>query len=409
MSRAIQLPPAPVALLGGLAGAFANLRVYNALPTEQKWPVNILLGLYLILFAWAAASIYQTKFLQKPTKWFNRIAEKTGQRPVQLLYLLLAVLAALTACLASGTNNFVAADFWVMLLSWLAGIFLAMLGAWKPGEHPPKASRRTWLICAGLFAVSLAIRAVAAGSIPPLLNGDEASAGLSALRFIQDDINNIFGVGWFSFPAMYYAIQSVFIRLFGQTTFALRFSSALIGSLTVPAVYLIGKRIYSHRAGLLAALFLAGSHFHQHFSRIGLNNVWDAFWYVLVLGLLVDAWRNRRRQSYIFAGLAFGLAQYFYVSSRFLLIIIPIWLLAVSISSRRRWKDNRSHLLYFLLVFLVVAAPSIWFFAHDPGLTNYMAPFNRVDVVGDWLSRESEILEKPGWQILASHLYDSAR
>lgn len=409
MSQLRNIPPAPIALLGGLAGALASLRIYNALPAGQKWPANILLGLYLLLFAAAAASLYQLKFLQKPTQWLHRLSEKSGQHPIQLLFLLLAGFAALTASLAAGRDNNFAADFWVMLLSWLIGIALVVLGAWKPTEPRPTASRRTWLICIGLFLVSFAIRAVQMEHIPPLLNGDEASAGLSAIHFIEDRVDNIFGVGWFSFPAMYFAIQSLFIRLFGQTIFALRVSSALIGALTVPAVYLIGKRVYSHRAGLFAALFLAGSHFHQHFSRIGLNNIWDAFWYVLVLGLLVEGWRNRRRASYLIAGLSLGLAQYFYVSARFLLIIVPVWMLVVTITGRKRWKGNRANTLYFLLVFLVVVAPSIWYYANESGMTNFMAPFNRVDVLGDWLTRESELLDKPGWQIIAGQVYDSAR
>ncbi|MCB2178471.1 glycosyltransferase family 39 protein [bacterium] len=409
MSRVRNIPPAIIALIGGLAGVLACLRVYNALPVEERWTINILLGGYLLLFAGAAASIYGFRWMQSLLGWVGRLVERSGQLPIQWVLLTLGVMAALTASMATGTDNLIAVDFWVMLIGWLAGMVLVALGAWKPGEMFPKASRRTWLLCAGLFVVGFAIRVVDAGNIPPLLNGDEASAGLSALHFIEDGVNNLFGLGWFSFPAMYYAILSLFIRLFGQTTFALRVSSALIGALTVPAVYLVGKRFYSHRAGLLAAIFLAGSHFHQHFSRIGLNNIWDAFWYVLVLGLLVDGWRKRRRQSYILAGLGLGLAQFFYVSARYLFLIIPVWLLLVVITGYKRWKGNRANLVYFVLVFLVVMAPSIWYFVGGSHTDSYLAPFNRVDILGDWLVREVEITGEPGWQIIVHNLYDSAR
>lgn len=46
-------------------------------------------------------------------------------------------------------------------------------------------------------------------------------------------------------------------RYIGDSETALRFPSALCGTLAVPAVYLVASRLYSRREGLLAALFLA--------------------------------------------------------------------------------------------------------------------------------------------------------
>ncbi len=401
--------PAPVAIIGGIAGALAGIHLYLRLPQNEKWYANVLIGMFLLLFAAGAASLYEVKFLQKPFARLQIEIEKTGLQPLQGIYTLLAVMAGFTAMIATGTDNFIARDFWVMLVSWLLGIGLVVIGTWKSGEALPRLSQKTWMLVGAFFLVSFILRVIAADSIPPVLNGDEGSAGLSALRFIEDGINNIFGVGWFSFPALYYALQSIFIRIFGQTTFALRFSSALIGGLTVPVVYLVGRRIYNHRTGLLAAIFIAGSHFHQHFSRIGLNNIWDAFWYIVVLGMLVIGWRTQKRYAFIIAGLSLGFAQFFYVSSRFLLVLVPIWILLSAIFDRSNWKGNRFNILLMFLVFLVVSMPSIWIYAHDPGLNNFMAPFNRVDVMGEWLQNEVEILGKPSWQILAKQIYNSAR
>ncbi len=265
------------------------------------------------------------------------------------------------------------------------------------------------MIAGMLFIISTLIRAFAAEQIPPLLNGDEASAGLSAIQFVEGQTNNIFGVGWFSFPSFFYAVQSLSIRALGRTTFALRFTSALIGGLTVSAVYLVGKRIFSERAGLLAALFLAGSHFHNHFSRIGLNNIWDAFFYVVALGMLIDGWRSQRRMPFLVAGIALGFSQYFYVSSRFLLVLVPFWVVLMALVDRKGWRANRLNLLFMLFLFLVITIPSIWFFAQDEGFTNFMAPFNRVDLMGEWLDREVELVGKPAWRILAEQIYASAR
>jgi 4-amino-4-deoxy-L-arabinose transferase-like glycosyltransferase len=399
--KLVQIRPAPVAILGSLAVASAGLKTYTVIYEDQKWIATLVVILGLLLFIGGAAHVYRSRPLQKPIAWLSTLWNKTGQTSVQLVYLLLALLFGFISALAAGLDGSRALAPGISITVWLAGICLIVLGSWHPKEPLPRMSKKTLLISAGLFAASSLLRAWAATDYPPLLNGDEASAGLSAVRFIQGEADNIFGIGWFSFPSFYYAIQSVSIRIFGQTTFALRITSALIGGLTVSAVYLVGKRLFNQRAGLLAALFLAGSHFHNHFSRIGLNNNWDAFWYIISLGLLVDGWRNQRRSSFIFSGFAFGMAQYFYTSSRFLAGIFLIWLLAVLIFNRKRVRGNRLSIVLLLLCFLVVVLPSLWFFANDEGFYNFLAPFNRVDAFGDWLKYEIDSLQQPAWKILA--------
>jgi len=370
---------------------------------------NLVILIGLLVFSAGAASLYDKLRSKKLQQWKEKLILVSGQTATQLVFLGLALLAASITAIASRVDTFIIPDFGMVLAIWICGMGLAFVGAWKISETVPKISRRTLIIAAVLFIISTTIRAIATEKIPPLLNGDEASAGLSAIRFIDGSTNNIFGVGWFSFPSLYYALQSFFILAFGHTIFALRFPSALIGGLTVSAVYLTGKRIFSERTGLLAALFLAGSHFHNHFSRIGLNNIWDAFWYVLVLGMLLVGWRSQRRLPFLVAGLGLGFSQYFYVSSRFLLVLVPFWVLLLALIDRKSWKANRLNLLFCLLIFLIVTLPLIWFYLQDDGYYNFLAPFNRVDLLGDWLQREVELVGKPGWRILAEQLYASAR
>src|SRR5688500_19762850 len=52
-------------------------------------------------------------------------------------------------------------------------------------------------------------------------------------EFANNEWNNIFITGWFAFPSFFPFIQSLSIRLFGQTTEALRIPSAFAGALTV--------------------------------------------------------------------------------------------------------------------------------------------------------------------------------
>jgi len=397
-----------VAILGGLIVAATGMLTHLEIYADQKWLTTVVIVLGLLIFSLAVAAL-MFSILEKPLAWGEKISRKSGQTPTQLLYLVLGLMLALTSALAAGKDGMKALAPSLSILTWLGGMLLMIAGSWDPQEAFPRPSRQTLLITANLFVIATLLRAVASTSVPPLLNGDEASAGLSAVRFIDGSANNIFGIGWFSFPSFYYAIQSLSIRLFGQTTFALRFTSALIGGLTVAAVYLIGKRLFGQKAGLLAAIFLAGSHFHNHFSRIGLNNIWDAFWFLLSLGLLVDGWRNKRRSSFIFAGLSLGLSQYFYVSSRFLVVLVLVWLAVVVVLDKKNIRGNRFSVLALALVFLAVVLPTLWFFAHDQNLHNFLAPFNRVEALGDWLKYEMDLREKPAWKIVAGLVFTSAK
>jgi 4-amino-4-deoxy-L-arabinose transferase-like glycosyltransferase len=60
-------------------------------------------------------------------------------------------------------------------------------------------------------------------------------------------------------PPVYYLLLHMGMRLFGDSEFALRWCSLMIGLLVVPLGYLLGRTLFSRRAGLWAALLVAFS------------------------------------------------------------------------------------------------------------------------------------------------------
>ena len=67
-------------------------------------------------------------------------------------------------------------------------------------------------------------------------------------------------------PPLYYFILRLWL-VFGHSEFALRSFSSLVGTLTIPVVFLIGRVFAGTRAGLIAALLLATSVTHVAFSQ----------------------------------------------------------------------------------------------------------------------------------------------
>lgn len=90
---------------------------------------------------------------------------------------------------------------------------------------------------------------------------------------------------------------AVGIKMFGVTPFGWRFMSAVVGTLMVPMVALIGRHLLRSTArGGLAGLFLAVDGQHIVGSRTALLDIFLTFFVVIAFGLLLlDRVRSRRR------------------------------------------------------------------------------------------------------------------
>ncbi|MBI2039024.1 MAG: glycosyltransferase family 39 protein [Candidatus Niyogibacteria bacterium] len=84
-------------------------------------------------------------------------------------------------------------------------------------------------------------------------------------------------------PPLVFWIEHLSIGIFGENNFGMRFPSAVFGVASVYLLYLLGRRLYSERAGLIAALLLAITLNHNYISRLGMQEAYVIFF--LLLGL----------------------------------------------------------------------------------------------------------------------------
>ncbi len=337
--------------------------------------------------------------------WLGRTLAKIGGwlgvRDGQVIYVIASFLI--------GTVGALSIDFGPLLRApltnisiWLGSILLILLGTWRSdGARLPGGRAMLWGLA--LSVVAFALRGIATTTIPVALTGDEASMGISALAFIDGEANNPFTIGWFSFPALFYWMESLSIRLFGQTAVALRLPAALAGALTVGGVYLLGRAMFGRLTGTLAAIFLAGFHFHIHFSRLGLNNIWDGLAFVITLGALWYGWQKDQRAYFLLAGFWLGLAQYLYVSSRILFVVIPIWAGLGIFTDWERFKKNWGHLLSLGAMTLVIVAPLAWYFSQNP--QEFMAPLTRVRLTPEWIAGAAQSSGQAPWMVVANQVW----
>ncbi len=317
--------PAAAALLGGSMLVVAGLAVRKGIPTNELFWIWSLIGLGALAFAAAGNLINQRRLPDWVTRPSQTLARFLDVSAGQLVLLLLAPCFSLLAYLAAG-KLLQARHGAVATLVWLLAVTLVILGSWPFGkERLPRIGRGEWVLTAVFLLVAFLLRGTNLAGMPNTLSGDEAASGLVALAFRNGEADNLFTFGWYAFPSLYFPVQSLGIRLLGETTEALRITSAIGGALAVAVGYWLGRTLFDRFTGVLTAVYLTASHYHIHMSRIGLNNIWDSLFGPLAIMGLWHGWKTGRRSSFILTGVALGLGQYFYVSIRTLPIIFLVW------------------------------------------------------------------------------------
>lgn len=160
-------------------------------------------------------------------------------------------------------------------------------------------------------------------------------------------------------PPLYYALQHFWIPLVGWTEFRIRLLSAFFGILTIPLLYIAGRRFFGPWAGLGAALWATVSPLHIMVSRTARMYSLLAFLSLLSLYLLYEAWHRggwARWAGYILVTTA---ALYTHNWALFLLIAhngFALWMLI----RRREW--GRRLAPWVLTQIIIGLAYLPWFF-----------------------------------------------
>ncbi|MDO8585181.1 MAG: glycosyltransferase family 39 protein [bacterium] len=106
-------------------------------------------------------------------------------------------------------------------------------------------------------------------------------------------------------PPLVFAVQHVFMRVFGENNFAFRLPSALLGIASVYLLYAVGVLLFAPNVGVIAAALMAVTLNHVYVSRVGLQESYVIFFILLTSYFFIRALKNGR--DFMWAGVAFGL------------------------------------------------------------------------------------------------------
>jgi 4-amino-4-deoxy-L-arabinose transferase-like glycosyltransferase len=163
-------------------------------------------------------------------------------------------------------------------------------------------------------------------------------------------------------PYLSSVIQAIFMKLFGSDGYGWRISNACLSAAAVVLLYLFVRVFVSRRTALLAALFLALSHYIISFGKIGYNNLQALFVETLVLATAAWAVRTRRPVAFALLGAGMGFCLYVYPAALYV-VPLPVLLLLfymppVSRAAIGRWTVMA--VSAFILVVPLLVQPGYW-------------------------------------------------
>lgn len=138
-------------------------------------------------------------------------------------------------------------------------------------------------------------------------------------------------------PPLYWILLHFWIKVFGASEFSLRFPSLLFSLISVFLVYLLGKRLFSPRVGIYAAVFMAFSPFHIQYAQearpyslslclsilsvyslhMALINIKFRFWLNFII-ISIIGFYNNNNYYHIFLYIAQWLCVFLYIKKDYL-------------------------------------------------------------------------------------------
>lgn len=252
-----------------------------------------------------------------------------------------------------------------------------------------------------IIIIAALFRFIDLGNNPPSLNWDEIAIGWNAYSILQtgkDEFGQYLPLIFRSFDDyksplyIYFTVISIF--LFGQNEFAIRFTSALLGTVTVLVFYFFTKCLlktnvineeWNNRianVSLFSTFVLAISPWHVHFSRVAFEANIALFWEILGATLLLKWTDNKKFITLTLSAVSFIAALYSYANARVIVILI---LMGITFYYYKSFVNSIMQIVLAGAIGLVFCVPLIIQMYQGVGLARY----NATTILGNNVEVES--------------------
>jgi 4-amino-4-deoxy-L-arabinose transferase-like glycosyltransferase len=249
---------------------------------------------------------------------------------------------------------------------------------------------RTWVVVLVILLIAAFFRFYRLNEIPPGFNNDEAFNVLDILNLLKGHFSIFFPANTGREPLWFY-LNVVSVALFGANAFALRFTAAIVGTLTILLLFGFAKELFhSRRIAVIASLLGAVSVWQIFYSRYGLRIILAVpltilalqwFWRGLTFSPVkrgeagVGNWRD-----YALSGFFTSLGVYTYLSCRLLPFVLILLTGFAMLANRSRAREYWKGLVIAGVVALIVFLPlGAYFVAHPADFIGHSANLSIFD------------------------------
>jgi hypothetical protein len=241
-------------------------------------------------------------------------------------------------------------------------------------------------------------------SVPPEPFSDHAEKILDVYDVSQGQTHIFFvrNTGREGFQ-MYWTL--LIAKLFGTglSFLSLKLGTAILGFLTLPFIYLLGREIGGQRVGLLAFIMAGIGYWPNVISRVGLRFPLYPLFVAPTLLYLIRGLRTRNRNDFLLSGLFLGIGLHGYSPMRIVPFVVVAafglyWLHSQSKGARKELS------LWFTMLGMVsmfVFLPLLRYWFDDPAVFGFRA-FTRLGGV-------EQPLPGPAYQIFFSNFWNALK
>ena len=178
----------------------------------------------------------------------------------------------------------------------------------------------------------------------------------------------------FAKPILFYWLVAASYKTFGTNLYSARLVSSIFGTLCIPIVYIIARRLFDHKTATISALLLPGCYLHFQISRWAITDMALNFFILSTFYFFIRGIQDQSNKatSYCFAYICMGIG---FMIKGPVAIIIPILVIGCYLLITQNWGEL-SKILFGYGVIILTAIILPWFVTmliiHGDDFTNHI-------------------------------------
>ncbi len=328
---------------------------------------HVTAGVFFVLLGWIV--LFFQMFKNNNLSFIESIDEQiiSPTMPPRRSFVIIAIISGIISFFAfsSETNNFFTTNgiiFWIISIVCLflsdSSLPSAVLQCIACIKKPTITVNATTLLLLGFTVVGGIFRLYKLDILPADMwhditaNQHNVLEILKGNRLIYSEINT-------GAETLLFYIEAFFAQFFTPTFLFLKTIPALIGTLTIPFVYLFIKKVSNNtKAAIFGACFFAISHWPTQIARTGWRATLVPLFVCLVGYFFFEAIKSEKRIHFLLSGFFLGVGLYTYTSFRFLPILMLLLVCCLLFYRKPAFlKKNIGNFIAFFLMTCIVFIP----------------------------------------------------